>query len=193
MPYDPNLPPNNVQVKAQELRAQFNGLKDLIDAIQSITAAQVDAVTTVNPGDPAVVTLSVADGTLHISFQIPHGNDGSTGPPFTNFIVDGVTTLNPGEPATASASYDGTAVRLNFALPRGSDGTNGSNGTNGSDGGQGAPGEVSLQQLTAAIATTSSNSNNVATLGMPVSDPPTQSEVQQIANKMDELIVMLRR
>ncbi|MDP1591648.1 MAG: hypothetical protein Q8M07_28080 [Prosthecobacter sp.] len=40
---------------------------------------------------------------------------------------------------------------------------------------------------------TSSNSNNVATLGMTVSDPPTQSEVQQIADKINELIVMLRR
>ena len=60
-------------------------------------------------------------------------------------------------------------------------------------GAQGLPGEVSLQQLTDAIATTSSNSNYVSTLEMTVNDPPTQGEVQLIANKLDELINALRR
>jgi hypothetical protein len=45
----------------------------------------------------------------------------------------------------------------------------------------------------AAIAGTSSNTNGVATLGMVVSDPPTQGEVQAIADKLDELINGLRR
>ena len=40
---------------------------------------------------------------------------------------------------------------------------------------------------------TSSNSNSVSTLGLTVSDPPTQSEVQVLANKLDELINTLRR
>ena len=44
-----------------------------------------------------------------------------------------------------------------------------------------------------ALAQTSNNSNGVAGLGMAVSDPPTQSEVQQIVNKLDELINALRR
>jgi hypothetical protein len=57
----------------------------------------------------------------------------------------------------------------------------------------GAPGEVSFQQLADAIATTSANSNGVDTLGLAVSDPPTQSEMQQIADKLDELINALRR
>jgi hypothetical protein len=52
---------------------------------------------------------------------------------------------------------------------------------------------VTLQQLNDAIATTSSNSNGVALLGLAVSDPPTQAEVQQIADKLDELINALRR
>ena len=33
----------------------------------------------------------------------------------------------------------------------------------------------------------------VATLGLGVSDPPTQAEVQSIADKLDELINALRR
>jgi len=33
MPFDPALPVNSANIKAAELRAQFNGLKELIDAI----------------------------------------------------------------------------------------------------------------------------------------------------------------
>lgn len=47
--------------------------------------------------------------------------------------------------------------------------------------------------LGAQIAGTSSNSNGVGTLGLFISDPPQQSEVQQIADKLDELINALRR
>ena len=52
---------------------------------------------------------------------------------------------------------------------------------------------LSTEQLTDAIATTSSNSNGVSTLEMTVNDPPTQGEVLLIANKLDELINALRR
>ena len=48
-------------------------------------------------------------------------------------------------------------------------------------------------QIEDAINGTSTNSNAVDTLGMVVTDPPTQSEVQQIADKVDELIAALRR
>ena len=39
-----------------EMRAQFVGLKQLIDTVPTITAAVVDSVSTLNPGDPATVT-----------------------------------------------------------------------------------------------------------------------------------------
>ncbi len=49
-------------------------------------------------------------------------------------------------------------------------------------------------QLNAAIATTSSNSNGVASLGLVIgNNPPQQFEVQPIADKLDELINALRR
>lgn len=48
-------------------------------------------------------------------------------------------------------------------------------------------------ELAGQIGSTSANSNGVATLGMAVSDPPTQAEVQTIADKLDELINALRR
>jgi len=47
--------------------------------------------------------------------------------------------------------------------------------------------------LAGQISGTSANSNGVATMGMGVSDPPTQGEVQTIADKLDELINALRR
>jgi hypothetical protein len=42
-------------------------------------------------------------------------------------------------------------------------------------------------------ADASANTNTIALLGLTVSDPPTQAEVQALANKLDELILALRR
>jgi hypothetical protein len=187
MPYDPALPSNGSPLVSAEMRAQLNGLKDLIDAIQTITAAQVDAVSTGNPGDPAVVTLNVDASTIRFTFIIPRGSegpagqagqDGAPGAGVTGAVVDSVMTGNPGDPASVSASFDGSLVHFNFSLPQGL---------------QGPPGEVTSMQLSTAINGTSSNSNGVPPLGMGVSDPPTQGEVQAIANKLDELINALRR
>lgn len=54
---------------------------------------------------------------------------------------------------------------------------------------------TSLQgQLAGAIAGTSSNSNGVGTLSLSIgNNPPQQSDVQPIADKLDELINTLRR
>jgi hypothetical protein len=205
MPYDPNLPQADTEIDAVQMRSQLNGLKDLIDAIPagppgqngsdgtSVTGAIIDGTNTLNPGDAAQASVSWDGANVRFTFGIPRGQDGVSSPPITSFIVDGVTTLNPGDPATANASFDGSAVRLLFGIPRGSDGTNGSNGNDGGSGPQGAPGEVTTMQLNSAINGTSNNSNGVALLGLAVSDPPTQSEVQAIVSKLDELITALRR
>src|SRR5436853_622119 len=74
-----------------------------------------------------------------------------------------------------------------------SPGPQGDQGTAGPQGATGAPGEVSNAQLQSAITGTSSNSNAVSLLNLSVSDPPTQAEVQALANKLDELIQALRR
>ena len=53
---------------------------------------------------------------------------------------------------------------------------------------------ASLQaQLTAAIAGTANNIPGVAALGITISDPPQQAEVQAVASKQDELIAALLR
>jgi len=69
----------------------------------------------------------------------------------------------------------------------------GPQGDQGSQGEQGPPGEVSAQQLSDAIAGTASNVNAVELMNLTVSDPPTQSEMQTIASKLDELINALKR
>ena len=197
--FNPALPLDGSLVVAEVLRDQFNGLAAMIAAVTSVNAAVIDGVQTLLPGEQAFVTLTVTNETLHFGFGIPRGDegvqgqDGAAGPqgspgepgtqgaqgpqglPFANAVVDGVTTLNPGDPATVSVSFDGTLVHFSFGIPRG------------------AQGEVTQAQLDAAISGTSTNSNAVATLGMVVSDPPTQMEMQQVVNKLDELITMLRR
>jgi hypothetical protein len=44
-----------------------------------------------------------------------------------------------------------------------------------------------------AISQSSANTNAVPTLSRNISDPPTQAEVQAIAEKLDQLILALRR
>ena len=197
MPYDPNLPQEHTLIDAAQMRGQLTGLKDLIDALSSITAAQVDGVTTLNPGDPASVTLSVSGSTLHFSFGIPSGQEGQagptggvgpTGPPFAGVVVDGVLNLSPGDLPTVVATFDGTNVHFLFGLPRGFDGNTGGTGA------QGQPGEVSNAQLSTAIAGTSSNTNSVSTLDTPfANDPPSLADLELMRAKMNELIAALRR
>ena len=166
MPYDPSLPLENTEIDAVQMRGQLNGLKELIDALPSVTGAQVDSVTTLDPGQSATVSLFVNGQTLHFTFAIPRGADGAPGTPGS--VING-------------ASYDGSLLHFSFSIPRGIDGANG------------APGEVSNATLDAAIAGTSGNSNGVGLLNLVVSDPPTQGEMQALVNKVDELILALRR
>lgn len=217
MAFNPLLPIDHSEIVAPELRGQFNGLFDLIQTIPVgpqgppgnpganggqgpqgvpglpgtvVTTAAVNGVSTLNPGEPATASALVDSSNLYFWFGIPRGDEGPQGPtgvpgpPFTSFTVDSVTTLNPSEPATVTTSYDGTYVRFAFGIPRGQDGAQGP---------QGQPGEVTAAQLAEAIATTANNTNPIATLDIPISDPPTQSEVTQVLAKLNELIVALRR
>jgi hypothetical protein len=81
MPFDPNLPQENTLADAMQMRGQFNGLKTLIDAIPGITGAVVDSVTTLGPGEPASVTLSIVGTVLHASLALPEGQPGQQGTP----------------------------------------------------------------------------------------------------------------
>jgi hypothetical protein len=141
--FDPNLPQAGTEIDAVQMRAQLNGLKDLIDAIVTLTAAQVDGVATLLPGEAATVELNVIGNTLHLTFGIPRGDEGvpgqngsdgqpgSQGPPFAQAVVDSVTTLNPSDPATVNVGFDGTNVHFVFGIPRGYSGANGTPGQPG--------------------------------------------------------------
>ncbi len=196
---NPALPLDGALVMADVLRSQFNGLVVMIQNIpagppgpQGIQGIQgppfataiIDGVTTLPAGEQAWVT-SFFDGTdVHFSFGIPMGFVGQTGdtgpqgPPFAQAVVDGVTTLPFGDPAWVTVGFDGAVVHFSFGIPQGEQGTSGG---------------VTMAQLDGAISGTSSNTNAVSTLGLVVSDPPTQAEVQSLANKVDELILALRR
>ena len=91
--------------------------------------------------------------------------------------VTSTTTLDPNLPATASVSISGTTLNFTFGIPKGFDGSDG------------PPGEVSQIDLDDAINGTSNNSDGVELLSMAASD----SDVQTIADKVDELLLALRR
>jgi hypothetical protein len=208
--FDPALPAEGSPLQSAVMRSQLTSLKALIDAILTVTAAQVDGVVTVPPGDPAAASVTLEGGTLHFSFHLPQGAtgadgmngssgsdgapgppgadgqpgpqgaDGPQGPPFAQAVVDGVNTLEPWESATVDASFDGSNVHFTFGIPRGNDGSSGADG---------APGEVSLQQLDDAISGTSANTNNVSTLDNSYADP----EMEELRQKLNEMILNGRR
>jgi hypothetical protein len=158
----------------------------------AFTSFVVENVNTLPPGNQATVTTFFDGTNVRFTFGIPQGPQGfqgnngfdgqtgaqgPTGPAFTSFAVDTVNTLPAGNPATVTTSFDGTTVRFTFGIPQGPEGPPGI---------QGLPGPSDLSG-------TSNNSNGVAALGLAVSDPPTQAQMQAIANKLDELINALRR
>ena len=99
-------------------------------------------------------------------------------PTITSAVVDAVNTLPAGDPAAVSVSVIGDVLHLTFSIPMGQ---------------SGPAGEVTLADMNAAIATTSSNSNAVATLGELAEGTYNQTQMQNVINKMDELILALRR
>lgn len=92
MPFDPNLPQENTPLDAAQMRGQFAGLKEVIDALPTgagITGAVVESVTTLPPGNPAIATVALVAGELRFTFALPEGaagpagqqgNDGQPGP-----------------------------------------------------------------------------------------------------------------
>ena len=78
------------------MRSQLTSLKALIDAILTITAAQVDGVNTLPPGNAANVSLSVVGNTLHFTFDIPQGEVGPTGEVTTNDMNNAISNAISG-------------------------------------------------------------------------------------------------
>jgi ankyrin repeat protein len=115
----------------------------------------------------------------------------------TDVVVDAVNTVPAGQPASVTANISNGVLHLTFGIPQGNDGAQGPQGNNGNDGQQGPPGEVTNAQLTAAldaaIATTSNNTNAVPLVNIALSSGYDSSQVQMIADRLDALILALRR
>ena len=92
MPYDPSLPAAGSPLQSQVIRDQFHGIKDLIDAVPTITAAQVDVVNTVGAGQSAAVSTSIAANVLHLSFDIPQGPQGPSGDVTNSAMATAIAT-----------------------------------------------------------------------------------------------------
>ncbi|MBE7493360.1 MAG: hypothetical protein HS117_00285 [Verrucomicrobiaceae bacterium] len=99
----------------------------------------------------------------------------------TGATVDAVNSLPPGSPATVSVTLTGTTLHFTFGIPEGQTGP------------QGIPGEVTQTALDAAISGTSSNSNGVSLLSQSAFSYYDQTQMQDVLNKVDELITALRR
>ena len=188
--FDPSQPANHSALSSAVMRSQLTSLKALIDAIISLTDAEVTGVTTLNPGDPATASVIVDGTTLQFTFGIPQGQTGATGgigpqgPPFANAIVDAVTTLAPGTPAYVTVTFGGADVHFVFGIPTGPQGPAGADG---------APGEVTTAQLAAAIATTAQNPSAVAPLSQTADGSYNPTQMQQVMDKVDELLAATKR
>jgi hypothetical protein len=115
--FDPNLPLANSANSSAEMRAQFTGLKTLIDAVPTITSAQVVAVNTLPPGDQANVGVSINGNTLQFTFDIPAGESGPPGEVTSSQLTDAINTTaqNPSgvQPLSegANANYSDTQMQ----------------------------------------------------------------------------------
>ena len=165
MPFNPALPLPGSEIASQVLRDQFNGLHDEIE-------------------------------TIPVGPQGPEGPQGPQGPPFANATVDSTTTLPPGQPAAVGSTFDGSTVHFTFAIPQGAEGPLGPAGSTGPDGPTGPPGppgEVTTAQLDSAISGTARNPSSLSLLDLPISDPPTQAEVQAMVTWLGSFLTALQR
>ena len=88
MPYDPAQPADHSELKSEVVRAQFNALKDLIDATlvgppgpqgPPFAGVVVDGVNTLAPGSMVSVTATFDGTNVRLQFGIPAGFNGSNG------------------------------------------------------------------------------------------------------------------
>ena len=197
MSYDPTKPIEQELIDAAELRSQFAGLKTLIDAgVPGATGPQGPQGPQGAPGDAGPQGNTGADGRAIVNVAddgsgraVIQMSDGGSYGPFT--VASG-----PQGPQGTPGDQGPQGNNGNAGAP-GPQGNNGADGAPGPQGPQGNPGEVSAAQLNdalnTALAGTANNCNGVALLSLAMGDPPSQGDVNQILNKLNELIGALRR
>ena len=181
MPFDPTLPAEGSELQSAVMRSQLNALKALIDALASFTHAEVDAVDTLDPGTPASVSITIDGATLRFSFGIPQGEKGDQGPQ-GDTGPDGPPGTPGGPPGPEGPEG-----------PQGPPGPEGPQGEQGPQGETGPTGEVSQNAADAAIATTAQNPASVTPLNLTAGSGYDQAQMQQVIDKLDELLAALQR
>jgi len=139
------------------------------------------------PYDPTKPAASSPNSSAEMRAQLTGLKDLIDAGSITGALTQNTGTLPPGSNATAEVTLNAGTLTFTFGIPAGT------------------PGEVTQAQLSndlvncqnaamlATLPQTSANSNAVSLLGLTVSDPPTQAEVQAVADKVDELLNALRR
>lgn len=125
---------------------------------------------------------------------IPQGPPGPPGP--VNLFIDendpggsdGDVWLRPSDGEVFRHENGGWVDKGSLKGPQGIQGPGGDKGDKGDQGDKGDTGEVSNQELNDAIAGTANSLNSVGTLNIALSDPPTTAEVQQVVDKLNEVI-----
>ena len=180
MPFDPTKPQEHTLEDAAEMRAQFNGLKELIDAIPAGP-----------PGPAGADGKDGADGQPG-----PPGADGPQGPPGPGFTLrgewDAATSYAPGDVVSLNGNVFVALVALTGADPEHDVLWKLLSivGPPGPTGAPGPTGEVTTLQLNTTLQTqTSRNSDAVQMLDA----SGFSAEGQAITAKLNELLAVLHQ
>ena len=167
--FDPQYPQNGQKADADKVRAQFNALKGLIDAVPQ--GQKGDA----GPQGPAGSTVWGFIWQGAWGAQVYGAG--------CVVLFEGALYLATQMCGPDAPDVDSRWQQLSLIGPAGQ------TGTNGAPGPQGPTGEVSASDLNNALGSTSANTNGVATLDTPMNDP----DMETLRQKMNELIGALRR
>lgn len=115
----------------------------------------VDETKTINPDEPAKVQDEFTSNTHHLTFYIPKGEKGETGPmglPGEKgiseiIIIDKTETVEPDEPAKIQDDFNDNTHHLTFYIPKGEKGEKGDQGSVGPAGPTGSLGPTSYDVI----------------------------------------------
>ena len=115
----------------------------------------IDETKTINPDEPAKVQDEFTSNTHHLTFYIPKGEKGETGPmglPGEKgiseiIIIDKTETVEPDEPAKIQDDFNDNTHHLTFYIPKGEKGEKGDQGSVGPAGPTGSLGPTSYDVI----------------------------------------------
>ena len=191
--FDRTKPVNSVPVDADFLRTQFNDLDDRVKAIVPVPGPQGPkgekgdpgaGFTSPYPGDLAAQGTITSQGAL-----LAEGGHVAMGSGLGSSSEDGLRVMNNGRrPLFVGRSGGGDLFSHTMDLP-------------GLDDGGGVPSVQDGDNLRYSAGTETwkpsrglaSRFAGMTALSLTISDPPTQAELQAVANRLDEILAMLQQ